>query len=143
MDAAMIEGAVPRMLPKLTAQNRAFWTSGSTGQLLIMRCRACARWAHPPDGACASCGGALAPEAVSGKGTVFTFTVNNHQFHPDVPAPNLIAIVQLEEQDDLRIITNLVGCDGDALRCGLPVEVLFERHGEIFYPLFQPVRSAS
>jgi len=61
---------------------------------------------------------------------------------PSVPSevdpPNLIAIVQLDEQDDLRIMTNIVGCDPGAVRCGLPVQVLFERHDEVFYPLFAP-----
>jgi len=72
---------------------------------------------------------------------IFTFTVNEHQFHPNVPPPNLIAIVQLEEQDDLRIVTNIVNCAPSGLRCGLPVQLLFERHGEIFYPLFEPEAS--
>ena len=84
------------------------------------------------------CGGELRAEPVSGRGTVFTFTVNAHQFHPDVPPPNLIAIVELAEQEDLRIPTDIVGCEPAGLRCGLPVRVLFERHGEIFYPLFEP-----
>jgi uncharacterized OB-fold protein len=70
---------------------------------------------------------------------VFTFTVNMYQFHPDVPPPNLIAIVELAEQPDLRIPTNIVGCHADGLRIGLPVQVLFERHGDIFYPVFEPV----
>jgi uncharacterized protein len=134
----VVEPALPRMLPTLTPRNRAFWTGGATGQLLIQRCASCGRWVHPPDDRCAACGGELRPEPVSGRGTVFTFTVNMHQFHPDVPPPNLIAIVQLIEQDDLRIPTDIVGCEPADLRGGLPVRVLFERHGEIYYPLFEP-----
>jgi uncharacterized OB-fold protein len=78
---------------------------------------------------------------VSGLGTVFTFTVNMHQFHPDVPPPNLIAIVELVEQADLRVPSNIVRCDAEDLRVGLPVQVLFERHGQIYYPIFEPVRN--
>jgi uncharacterized protein len=136
--ARVIEPALPRMLPTLTPRNRAFWTGGATGQLLIQRCGSCGRWVHPPDDDCPACTGELRPEPVSGRGTIFTFTVNMHQFHPDVPPPNLIAIVELDEQDDLRIPTDIVNCEPDGLRCGLPVRVLFERHGEIFYPLFEP-----
>ena len=29
------------------------------------------------------------------------------------------------------------------LYCGLPVRVLFERHGEIYYPVFEPAGSGS
>jgi hypothetical protein len=69
---------------------------------------------------------------------VFTWTLNMQQFHPDIAPPNLIAIVELAEQSDLRIPTNIVGCDPGRVRCGLPVRVLFEHHGEIYYPLFEP-----
>jgi hypothetical protein len=130
--------APPRLLPKLTDVNRRFWTGGAEGRLLIPRCHSCDRWVLPPRQACPGCGGALTAEPVSGRGVVYTFTVNAHQFHPDIPPPNLIAIVQLEEQEDLRIATNIVNCQADDLECGMPVQVLFEEHGEIYYPLFEP-----
>jgi uncharacterized OB-fold protein len=75
---------------------------------------------------------------VSGRGTIFTFTENFQQFHPDVPPPYVIAIVVLDEQDDLRLPTNIVDCDPAALECGAPVRVVFEQQGEIFVPLFTP-----
>jgi uncharacterized protein len=51
----------------------------------------------------------------------------------------VIAIVELDEQSDLRLPTNIVRCDPDALECGLPVRVLFERNGKVFVPVFEPV----
>jgi len=128
----------PRILPPLTPLNRPFWTGGAENQLLILRCQACRRWAHPPSTACPECQGPLAPEAVIGKGTVFTFTVNEHPFLPAVPPPYLIAIVELDEQEDLRLPTNLVNCELDQVSCGMRVRVLFEQHGEVFVPLFEP-----
>jgi uncharacterized OB-fold protein len=132
-----IDIVAPRMLPELTVLNRAYWTGGRDGQLLILRCGNCGRWQHPPAESCASCSGALAPQPASGDGTVFTFTVDWHQYHPQVPPPYVIAIVELAEQDDLRLPTNIVGCEFDELRCGLAVHVVFEQHGEIFVPLFE------
>jgi uncharacterized OB-fold protein len=126
------------MLPTLTEENRAFWTGGARGELLIQRCVDCRRWVHPPAAACPACGGALVAEAVSGRGTVFTYTVNQQRYHPEVPPPYVIALVVLDEQDDLRLPTNIVGCDPDEVRCGLRVRVLFERHGDVFVPLFEP-----
>lgn len=78
------------------------------------------------------------PAPVSGNGTVFTFTVNWHQYNPQVSPPYAIAIVELAEQADLRLPTNIVGCAHDELRCGLAVHVVFEQHGEYFVPLFAP-----
>ena len=138
--------AIPaRMLPKLDEHNRAFWTGGADGRLLIGRCTGCARWVHPPAADCPECDGALAVQAVSGKATVFGYTVNHQPFNPAVPVPYVVAIVELVEQADLRIATNIVDCDPDSVRVGLPVEVRFERHdvGEdaVYVPLFAPVSS--
>jgi uncharacterized protein len=126
------------MLPKLTDANREFWTGGRTGRLLVPRCTGCGRWVLPPPPQCPGCGGAVTYEPVSGRGAVYTFTVNHYQFHPDVAPPNIIAIVQLDEQDDLRVATNLVHCVEEDVTVGLPVTVLFEEHGEVYYPVFEP-----
>lgn len=129
-----------RTLPAITDANRAYWTGGADGILLIQRCASCQRWVHPPvDGSC-ECGGQLVPEPVSGLGTIFTFTENHQQFHPEVVPPYVIAIVVLDEQHDLRVVTNIVNASGDELEVGTPVRVLFEDHGEVFVPLFEPVR---
>ena len=91
------------------------------------------------DGACDACGGALEPEPASGSGTIFTFTENHQQFHPDVAPPYVIAIVVLDEQDDLRVPTNIVNVGVDELGCGTRVQVAFEPHGEIFVPVFETI----
>jgi len=135
---ALISDPAPRILPPLTSLNRAFWTGGAQNQLLILRCAACQRWVHPPSSSCPDCEGALGPEPVSGRGVIFTFTVNDQGFNPSVPTPYVIAIVELAEQHDLRIPTNIVGCEPEQLQCGMPVRVLFEQHGEVFVPLFEP-----
>jgi hypothetical protein len=129
---------VPRILPSLTATNRAFWTGGANGKLLILRCEACRRWVHPPQASCPSCEGRLVPRPVSGKGAVFTYTVNRQPFHPKVPPPYVIAIVELVEQQGLRIPANIVNCEAERVDVGMAVRVLFEQHGEFFVPVFEP-----
>jgi uncharacterized OB-fold protein len=126
------------MLPSLDDTNRAFWTGGARGELLVQRCTACRRWSHPPKATCPACGGELVPEPVRGTGTIFTFTENHQQYHPDVPPPYVIAIVELDEQADLRIPTNIVNADPATLECGQRVQVVFEPHGEVYVPLFEP-----
>jgi hypothetical protein len=133
------ETSVQRPPPTLTEASRPFWTGGAQRQLLILWCAACARWVHPPRLTCADCGGPLVPRAVSGRGTVFTFTINRHAYNPAVPVPYVIAIVELEEQAGLRFITNIVGCAPGAVRIGLPVQVDFEPAGEAAWaPVFRP-----
>jgi uncharacterized OB-fold protein len=128
----------PRMLPKLTSRNRAFWTGGANDQLLIQHCAQCQRWVHPPTLTCQDCGGELVAQPVSGRGTVFSFTVNHQAFRPEVPPPYVIAIIELAEQSNLRIPANIIDCDPDQLRCGMDVRVVFEHQGEHFVPCFVP-----
>ena len=137
-DGVSTAAVPPRMVPPLTDVNRAFWTGGKDGVLLIQRCSACRRWVHPPVAPCPDCSGELIAEPVSGKGEVFTFTVNHHPFNPTVPVPYVVAIVELVEQDGLRFMTNVVNCEPDAVTVGMPVRVLFEDHGEVFVPVFEP-----
>ena len=108
---------------------------GSGGQLLIEHCDNCVRWVHPAAGECPDCGGRLVERPVSGRATVFTYTVNFHPYNPDVPTPYVIAIVELAEQQGLRLATNIVDCEPDSVVCGMPVEVRFEQDGK---PVFAP-----
>ncbi len=130
------------MLPAIGEHNRAFWTGGADGRLMIAWCAECERWVQPPAADCPDCGGALRARAVSGRGTVFTYTVNFQPFMPAVPVPYVIAIVELEEQSDLRIATNIVDCEPDSVSVGLPVMVRFERQDvggdSAYFPVFAP-----
>jgi uncharacterized OB-fold protein len=129
----------PRILPQLTPVNRHFWTGGANGELLILRCRGCGQWVHPPASACPTGdGGELVPEATSGNGTVFTFTINRYPYNPAVPLPYVIAIVELPEQVGLRFTTNIVNCPPEDVTIGMPVRVLFEQYDEIYVPVFEP-----
>ena len=139
MDDAQPGRPAPRMLPPLDESNRPFWTGGERGELLIMRGRTSGRFVHPPSDA-TEADGPLEPVAVSGRGTVFTHTINEQPFHPDVPVPYVIALIQLVEQADLRIPTNIVGCAVTEVSVGMPVRVTFEQQGEVFVPLFEPDR---
>lgn len=105
--------------------------------LLIEYCDDCARWAHPATGECRACGGKMVARPVSGRGTVFTYTVNHHPYNPEIPVPYVIAIVELAEQQGLRVAANIVGCEPDSVSCGMPVEILPEK-GSGGAPLFAP-----
>lgn len=135
-----------RVLPALDDDNRAFWSSGADGRLRFTRCQACGYWLHPPTPRCPRCGSRdLAPEAVSGRGEVHSFT-ENHQNWDGGHVPYVIVLVALPEQDGLRLTSNLVTADladttAADVRIGMPVRVVFERHelpgGEaVWFPLF-------
>ena len=139
--------APARMMPELTDRNRPFWTGGGDGRLHIPYCRSCERWVLPAESCCPVCDTALITRPVSGAGTVFTYTVNQHSFNPMVAPPYVIAIVELAEQSDLRLATNIVDCDPAAVAVGMPVTVRFEQQESgdeaVFMPVFTPDTTAA
>ena len=129
----------PRQLPFLTEMNRYFWTSGATGRLEILRCGDCGTWIHPYAGVCPKCRSQnLAPQPVSGRGTVRSFTINHQPWLRTVPVPYSVALVELEEQSNIRLVSNVMDCALEDVRIGLPVEVYFEQHEDVHVPLFRP-----
>ena len=127
-----------RLLPALEKQTSYFWTGGAKGQLLIARCDQCRLYQHPPLQRCAACGsGSFTPSPVSGRGRVATFTVNHEPWLPGLAVPFVFAAVELAEQAELYVFSNIVG-PVDRVRIGMSVSVFFEQHGELYLPLFSP-----
>lgn len=128
-----------RLLPLLDDAVRPFWTGGARGELTFWRCQSCGHYLHPPAPVCPVClSRDLTPKAVSGQGTVVSFTVNHRAWNRTVPVPYVVALVELAEQQGLRLIANLVGADPGTLTVGLPVRVIFEHEDDVWLPSFQP-----
>ncbi len=129
-----------RPIPQLDSNNRPYWTGGSKNQLLIMQCRDCGTYMHPPRDVCRGClSDRVEPQAVAGTGEIETFTINRQRWLPDLETPYVIARVSLDGVPDVVLTTNIVGCDVDEVDIGDRVCVVFEQHGEIFVPLFEKV----
>jgi uncharacterized protein len=132
-----------RVLPALLPENEHFWTGGRDGELCFLRCDACGWWLHPPSPRCPRClGTALTVTAASGDAVVHTFTVNWQPWFPNLDPPYVVAIVELPEQEGLRLTTNIVGCEPDGVSIGMPVRVVFEEYDGVWLPFFTPAVGA-
>jgi len=128
-----------RLLPELTPANEWFWTSGADGRLRIQRCRDCATLVHPPVPICPRCRSrSWEPTPVSGRGVVAGYTVNAHPWIPGFDPPYVVAVVALEEDPEVRLTTNVVGCEPGDVHIGHEVAVRFEKHEAVWLPLFEP-----
>lgn len=137
-DHLVVDPLLERLTPELDPLTTPFWTGGAQGQLHICRCEACGTYAHPPTSHCPRClRRAMASTAVSGRGTVVTYTVNYQQWVPG-QSPYTLAVVGLEEQHDLRITSVLVDVAPEDVEIDLPVEVRFVHRNDVFYPVFVP-----
>jgi uncharacterized OB-fold protein len=138
--ATVIDEGFDRVLPVVTDRNRHFWEGGSDGRLHLLRCEDCGRHIHPPRPVCPSCRSfAVRPETVGGRGRVHSCTVNHYGWVPGMEPPYVVAEVDLDDADGVRLITNVIGCDPDDVAIGMAVEVVFARLGTVHVPLFRPV----
>jgi uncharacterized protein len=125
-------------IPAITEDSGAFWTGGREGRLLVTTCADCGFRTHPPSPRCPSCyGDRVAPRPVSGRGHVYSFTINRREWSPGLEVPYVIAVVELEEQPGLRLLTNVVDCPAEEVEIGMAVEVRFVERGAAFLPVFR------
>ncbi len=131
------EGNLPRKLPALDSETGFFWSSGADGRLRILRCGDCGRYQHPPLPRCPAClSEAMAPEPVSGRGRIKSFTINHQAWTRGLEQPFVFAVVELDEQAELYVFTN-IAAKPDAVRSGQRVTVTFEHREDVWLPLFE------
>ena len=128
---------------------REFWAGAERGELRIPRCEACRAWNWYPPKACQACGSErLAWERVSGRGRLFSWAVVRRALAKPFAGkvPYVTALVALDEDPDVRLVTTLVDCEPQELRIDQPLRVVFRplefpgRDRRVAAPLFTPVR---
>jgi acetyl-CoA acetyltransferase/uncharacterized OB-fold protein len=128
-----------RVVPAVTPDNEHFWLGGAEGELRMLRCQTCGWWIHPPVKVCPiDLSRDIRPEVLSGRGTLHSFTVNWQPWYPNLDPPYVVAVVELAEQENLRLTTNLVGAEPDDWAIGQPVRVTFEPYDDVWLPFFEP-----
>jgi uncharacterized OB-fold protein len=130
-------------LPIPDESSQFFWDGVAVDELWILRCQSCGKYIHLPKPMCRFCHSVvLAPERVSGRARLYSWTVAMQAFHPYFAEriPYTIATVELVEQDRLMFVTNIVDCDEDDLRDQMELEVVFPTVADGFkLPMFRPV----
>ena len=129
---------VPRPVPVPDEFSAPFFEGAERGALVLQRCESCGAVMWPVRPRCVECfSGDVSWAPVSGRAEIYSFTVV-HQKYPGFEEPYVIATVETPE--GARFNTSIVGTDPDALKIGMPVEVVFERvSGEVVVPKFKVV----
>ncbi|HKA29626.1 MAG TPA: OB-fold domain-containing protein [Candidatus Binatia bacterium] len=126
---------------------RPFWEGAARGVLRIPRCDACERLVWYPGTPCRWCGGShLRWGDVSGRGRLFSWSVVRHAWIPQVAdrLPFVTGLVALEEDPAVRLVTYVVDCVPEALRCDVPVRAVFRAlrypgvERTVIAPMFTP-----
>ena len=134
-------------VPVPDAASAPFFDGALRGELMLLRCRACATFMSPsaylrlpPRPRCVRCFSAELEWAPStGSATLYSFAVM-HQLYDEAFAGELpynIAVVETEE--GVRLTSQVVDCANERLAIGMPLEVTFERvSSDVAVPKFRP-----
>lgn len=128
-------------LPQPTPWSKPFWDGCKRRELLIQKCKDCQNPNFYPKLFCPNCLSLnLEWVKASGRGKVYSYTVvysyQPTEFSEDVPY--IVAVIDLQE--GVRMMSNIVGCPPEAVKCDIEVEVVFDDvTEEITLPKFKPV----
>jgi uncharacterized protein len=121
---------MPKQSPETDEFTKPFWDACNEERLVIQHCRGCNRLQHPPQPSCAACGSAdrLDWKPMSGRGTIYSYGVVYDTpigvLQPDQPFN--LAVVQLDEDAGINMLSHLPGAPIDNVPIGGRVEVMFE-----------------
>ena len=133
-------GKVP--VPHPGTLTQPYWDGCARGELLFQRCGVCGHATHTPAYLCSNCTSQdLTWEKSAGTGEIYSWTTVWRPQMPSFEVPYVAIIVDMDE--GWQILSNLVGCEHDAVEIGMPVEVEFhEMEGDFALPYFRPVAGA-
>jgi uncharacterized OB-fold protein len=127
-------------LPQIGPDTKAFWEGCREHVIRIQKCGDCGHLRWPPAFLCSNC---LSRNTqwitATGRGTVYSYVVYHVAYDPSFKEdlPYVVALVKLEEGPHL--LTNIVGCDPQALSCEVAVEVVWDDVTEaVSLPKFRP-----
>jgi uncharacterized OB-fold protein len=135
-----VTDARPRPRPDDTS--RFYWDAAVAGRLMLQCCRSCRQLQFPPDVCCVHCQSEDYEHVeVSGRGSVYSYAVVDRPLHAGFvdAVPYVIALVELAEQSELRLVTNIVDTPPEQVFCGMPVTVTFEKREDVTMPQFRAV----
>jgi uncharacterized protein len=68
----------------------------------------------------------MVPAEISGRGEVYSFTVNYQRWLPDLEVPYALVLVEFPGHPGVRVAGRLRGCPPEAAAIGMAVEIGFE-----------------
>ncbi len=68
----------------------------------------------------------MVPTEITGRGRVYSLTVNYQRWLPELEVPYVIVLVEFDEHPGVRVVGRLRGCPPEAAAIGMAVEVGFE-----------------
>ncbi len=120
-----------------TDLSRPYWDAAAQGRLVLQCCAACGKIRHYPRLLCDSCyGESVRWVQASGLGTIHSWTVAHHAFHPAFAAELPYVLVTVDLAEGVRALGRWRG--DTALALGLRVRGSFETRPDGVDLVFEP-----
>ena len=121
---------MPKQSPIPDELDKPFWDACNEGRLVVQNCKACNSLQHPPQPLCAECESAdhLEWKELSGRGRISTYAVvyDSPVKLLQADQPYNVAVIQLEEDPEVTMLSHLPGAPLDEVPIGAGVQVIFE-----------------
>ena len=121
------QGPIPTQCP----ETAPFWKACNEGRFLVQVCNHCGKTQYPYRAMCCHCWSSdIRDRAIGGSGEVWSYSVVRRSRTQPFSAwvPYVVAVIELPE--GVKVISNIVGCDPDAVSVGMPVRLAFASAGE-------------
>ena len=131
--------AKTKPMPEPSPDTAPYWEGMKQGKLLLQCCADCGTLRHYPRPVCPACYSMNATwKPSAGTGTVHSWTIAHHAFHPSFKGELPYALATVDLAEGVRLNAQFRG-EAGALRIGLPVKVAFEiQSEELTLPVIVP-----
>jgi uncharacterized OB-fold protein len=121
---------MPKPSPIPDEVSKPFWDACNERRLIIQTCAQCDRMQYPPEKTCIACGSSahLTWREVKGMGRIHGYCVMHDSRVKLLQErqPFNIAVIELEENPQIKFFSHLPGTPPDEVPVGAPVKVEFE-----------------
>ena len=126
--------------PVVNELTKPFWDGAAEHRLVLQHCVACGHFDHPPFPECTKCRSQnIEFVEVSGRGTIHSSVIVRSPvvigFEDEVPYA--CVMVELDEQEELFLATNVIGIPADEVVIGDRVIVDFLERDGFTLPVFR------
>jgi uncharacterized OB-fold protein len=113
--------------PRITPATRHFWDALQKDHIELQRCLDCQHWVFYPRLICPYCGGRdLEWQRVSGRASLYTFSVADIPVSPDFAEEPLQILAVAELEEGVRLATTLVQVKPEQVRIGMRLAPVFD-----------------
>ena len=121
---------MPKQSPIPDELDQPFWDALNEDRFVLQNCTSCDRLQHPPMPACGACGSGdgLEWKPVAGRGQIYSYGVVYDSPVATLQAdqPYNVAVIALEEDPGIKLLSHLPGTPVDEVPIGAPVRIVYQ-----------------